>query len=785
MSADAPARPGPRTGPRAGRPAPERLARDRYAALVVGSGFGGAVCAARLAQGGIDVAVVERGRRWRPGDFPRDLSRLDDGWLWACDRGLYDARPGGDILAICAAGYGGGSLVYANVIARPSAEVFDERWPGAYTRAALDPYFDLVAHMLGVAPVQPDPASGELPPKTQLFARAAAALGAEHGFFRPNLAVTFGDPSVPVTNAFGRRQTGCSFCGECDVGCNTGAKNTLDLNYLAAAEDAGADIATMTEVVHLRRLAAGGYRVLLRELGEGHEATEREVEAERVFLCAGAIGTTELLLRCRDQYATLPDLSPALGHGYSGNGDYLGFVRDTAEPAEPSVGPTITTATVMRAAGTSRDQWFMVQDGGYSQHLARLVEGLDVARLPTEAVRGLGTAARQAIAAVRGIGAQLSTGVAGTTAGARTVVLLVMGRDRADGRMELVGPHHRLKVRWDTVLNDPLYAAERAASADTARVLGGRPLAMPTWRLFRQPVTVHNLGGSRMSTDPAAGVTDPDGEVWGYPGLYVLDGSVLPGSTGANPSMTIAAVAERCIERVVRRVGQDPHWTAPERDGLQPVAAPEDAAIEAVRVQPAVRPSPGVGLAFRERMRGNVGAPVAGRVVPQYAEVRLGVRIEDLTLFLADPLHAARLEGEVFVAGLTRAPVPVLDGSLHLLAPAEGRARTMDYLMPFTADDGRRWALRGTKEVRREGRHGPWYATTRLRTRLTAPDEVWSASTTSGLMTLGPVEVTRMLTTLRPLVRPGTQPEDRVRTFARFGTFFAREVLGATLPRRA
>lgn len=274
-------------------------------------------------------------------------------------------------LAICAAGYGGGSLVYANVIVRPPAEVFDDRWPAAYSREALDPYFDLVAHMLGVRPVQDDPATGALPPKTQLFARAAERLGASDGFFRPNLAVTFGDPTVPVTNTFGRQQTGCRFCGECDIGCNTGAKNTLDLNYLAVAETHGADVATMTEVVHIRALSSGGYRLLLRELGDGHAAVEREVEADRVFVCAGAIGTTELLLRCRDQYATLPDLPAALGHGYSGNGDYLGFARDTAEPAEPSVGPTITTATVIRAAGSGRDQWLMVQDGGYSEHLAR------------------------------------------------------------------------------------------------------------------------------------------------------------------------------------------------------------------------------------------------------------------------------------------------------------------------------------------------------------------------------------------------------------------------------
>ncbi|MFF5217695.1 NAD(P)-binding protein [Micromonospora sp. NPDC000442] len=164
----------------------EHLGRDHYEALVLGSGFGGAVAACRLAQAGIDVAIIERGRRWRPGDFPRDLSRLDAGWLWMCGHGLYDPLPLNDILAVRAAGYGGGSLVYANLAMRAPAEVFDEHWPAPYTRQLLDPYYDLASHMLDVRPVPADPRTGELPPKTRLMARAADCLGHTDGFFHPN-----------------------------------------------------------------------------------------------------------------------------------------------------------------------------------------------------------------------------------------------------------------------------------------------------------------------------------------------------------------------------------------------------------------------------------------------------------------------------------------------------------------------------------------------------------------------------------------------------------------------
>jgi cholesterol oxidase len=202
----------------------EYLDRDAFDALVIGSGFGGAVAVCRLAQAGVDVAVVERGRRWRAGSFPRNLSRLDDGWLWVCGHGLYDVKPLNDILAVQAAGYGGGSLLYANVAMRPPPEVFDKAWPRPYSRETLDPYYDLVSYMLDIRPVPRDPRTGELPPKTRFMARAAESLGQSDGFFHPNLAVTFDDTGPDQRNRFGVAQRGCQFVGECDIGCNVGAK---------------------------------------------------------------------------------------------------------------------------------------------------------------------------------------------------------------------------------------------------------------------------------------------------------------------------------------------------------------------------------------------------------------------------------------------------------------------------------------------------------------------------------------------------------------------------------
>ncbi len=228
-------------------------------------------------------------------------------------------------------------------------------------------------------------------------------LGHADGFFHPNLAVRFQDHGP---NQFGVTQGTCTFSGQCDIGCNEGAKNTLDLNYLALAEQHGATVGTLTEAVHIAR-AGDGYQVRLREYGHpgaGREGVERQVTARYVFVCAGSLGTTELLLRCRDQFRTLPDLPPALGEGYSGNGDFLSFGDGLRDLAEPSSGPTITTAALLHTGTTADEQWFVLEEGGYSEQLAKLVRGLHVSRLPAYAARLVGTGARRVLSSARDLG---------------------------------------------------------------------------------------------------------------------------------------------------------------------------------------------------------------------------------------------------------------------------------------------------------------------------------------------------------------------------------------------
>jgi cholesterol oxidase len=179
--------------------------------------------------------------------------------------------------------------VYANVFARPSDETFRPYWPDSYSRATLDRYFDLAAHMLDVGPIQVDPATGDVPVRTRAMEDLVERMDQAAGTVRPSLAVRFSaDPNVPLANRHGVLQHGCTFVGECVIGCNQGAKNSLDYNYLAVAERAGAVGLTGAEVLRIEP-SEGGYRVTYRDHAEG--GIDRVLSGHSLFLAAGAVAT--------------------------------------------------------------------------------------------------------------------------------------------------------------------------------------------------------------------------------------------------------------------------------------------------------------------------------------------------------------------------------------------------------------------------------------------------------------------------------------------------------------
>jgi cholesterol oxidase len=786
------------------------LNKPRYDAIVIGTGFGGAVSACRLSQAGFKVGILERGKRYRMGEFPRnfhDPSGLKD-WLWEPDAederkfGLIEIKPISEMQIAQCAGFGGGSLIYANVHLRPPADAFAQGWPAEYSRAVLDPYYDLVAYMLDIKPIteskhrkvpgsapldhQMEPADDGRPPKTRAMAEVAEALGRGAQFCYPNLALDFGEPGVVHKNKFGVDQKGCVYCGECDIGCNYHAKNTLDLNYLAVAESRGADVSELSEAVKIEPLTGGGYRVTYRD--HALDGLERTVEATNIFLCAGSVNSTELLLRCRDQYKTLPNLSGRLGDRYSGNGDFLAFVFNTARSQEPWNGPTITTGVVVdQPVGTGADTqrvWFILEDGGHPPQIAHFLQALnpryDLLRNTGIILEGdfkawLAQTARDWMQQVANVGQDVA-------------VFLLMGRDKSRGRIRLHPATCGTFIDWDVRPNLALYDTEEQVLNDVAKALGGSLALNPAWRLLHLPVSVHNLGGCTMADSADDGVTRPTGEVYNYDGLFVLDGAVLPESTGVNPSSTIAAVAERNIEKFIRRRHAD--WKPDERDAADALARSQDPnrrdPMHSISIPPGgTKPadSPLVGLDFTETMKGFLqpgfmpadnyaGAEKAAKMSNHVAQFTVTIAITNLDEFLQERGHTGIVNGRVYVEGFTDADgAPVNAGVFNLFVQTDQPdTRQMLYALPFLGKDGLPYLLDGFKEVTHRAGFDVWAATTTLYTVLRAGHSHDGAVVATGIIRLHLPDFLKQLTTFR--VRGTTDPLRQLQALGKFGEMF-------------
>jgi cholesterol oxidase len=339
--------------------------KDTYDVVVIGSGFGGAVTACRLAQAGHSVCILEKGGWWDKTAFPRSAGELADRMLWRGERstGLIEYRSLGSMSVVQGAGVGGGSLPYFNVHLRPAREVFQhERWPSKLSRKGLDPYYDLGQDMLGARPLCP-PDGYELPTRTKAFLDAAARAGATHKPDLVDLAVHTGPPHRNPHG--GGLQQPCEYCGNCLLGCHVNAKNTLDLTYLSVARRHQAEIFAHHEVTSIVPIAEEQYEVhFVRTEPPGEPDEPGVVVGRTVVLAAGALGTIERLLRCRDVHESLPHNPDVLGVGFSGNGCLLfAGAWETPERIHPGRGPSVTAV----ADFSTHQHRITIQDLGFPE----------------------------------------------------------------------------------------------------------------------------------------------------------------------------------------------------------------------------------------------------------------------------------------------------------------------------------------------------------------------------------------------------------------------------------
>jgi cholesterol oxidase len=526
--------------------------QPHYDAVVVGSGYGGGVAASRLARAGQRVAVLERGREFLTGDFPtrfpdlrKEMQLSDRRVRMGSPTGLFDVRLGEDMHVLVGCGLGGGSLINAGVTLRPDPRVFrDTVWPQEIAHdGLLEEGFEQALQWIRPAR---DPRASE---RTKYRALQACGTALGQQTVAAPVAVTF----APTVNAAGIVQAACTGCGDCCSGCNVGAKNTVALSYIPDAARHGAEIFTHAMVRSLSKASAGGWHIHIERLDEVGEALS--LGADRVVLAAGTLGSTEILLRSRERGLALSD---RLGERFSANGDIIAFGYGARVPVNAigvGVPPKIEGLDVGACVSGQIElvdehdvaKSLTVQEGVMPSVLAPI---LPVLFMPNGRLIG----------ALKGL---ISGVYKGPFTGLQT--FFAVSHDNSAGRLVLEDGN--LALVWPAAKDEPVYARIDAALRALVEQAGGAYVKNPLAGTLvgHKPATAHPLGGCCLGHDRSTGVVDHAGRAFDtrpgagprevHHGLLVVDGATVPRSLGANPLLTITALAERAMLLLARDRG--------------------------------------------------------------------------------------------------------------------------------------------------------------------------------------------------------------------------------------
>jgi cholesterol oxidase len=777
--------------------------RPFYDAVVIGSGYGGAIAASTLARAQRSdgskpsVCLLERGREFPVGTFPKTMGEAAGefqlnagGEQHGKQDALYWFHAGMDAAVFHGCGLGGTSLINAGVALRPEPRVFeDPRWPRDFVRDrdGLEGGFQHAIAMLRPAAY---PGSPTLP-KDNALQSSAERLGTADEIYAPPISVTFEELPEGM-NHVGVAQKPCNGCGECIAGCNVGAKNTLAMNYLPDARNHGAEIFCRARVTRLQR-AERGWRIYYQPVHHERDAflgEELFVSAGIVILAAGVVGSSEILLRSK--YAGL-GASDRIGQQISGNGDLLGFAvggpdsvnavgtnKPGADLSSPP-GPCITLV-VDRRARLPLANAHVLQNGVIPGPLAAFMPALfgAFAGAPHGAPGKPWERLRSAIAGAAAEAVERPHAIANTQ------TLLAMSHDDRPGTLSLEGEHAHLT--W-TVANGSASSLHeelaRAVSATGARYVA----ASPTERPFPYQVTVHPLGGCAMSDDARTGVTNHKGQVFSdshgsdvYRSLYVIDGSVVPCSLGVNPYLTIAAIAERNVHLLARDHGF--RTDAPRgREKARFAGAPDRE--DALHVQFTEKISGYCSLHALD-VNDHERAAKSGEREQNPCELVVTVASDDVREMARDPEHFARITGTVTLPALSRAPMTIVDGRFNLFRhTGDAQAlKHMCYRLTFESEEGATFHLDGFKRL--GGRHAMqiWRDTTKLYVAIHEGTNPSGRKLAQGILYITPAAFTTELLKMKATDARGRAS---LRAMATYGWLFASGLwkMYDLLPRRS
>lgn len=525
--------------------------------VIIGSGFGGSVSAMRLAENGQRVLVLERGKRWHDEDFPKTNWNIRK-YVWMpilrCF-GIQQISLLNDVMVLHGSGVGGGSLVFAGVLMEPSDELFNTPgWRDLQDwKTILQPHYETAKCMLGMA------SNPYVTPADMVLREIATELGREDTFQPTPVAVYFGEPGKTVSDPFfggdGPSRAGCIQCGGCMVGCRHNAKNTLVKNYLYFAENYGAEVYAEAEVTDIRPLPpeqADGARyevVYKRSTGFYGSRKRLTVRSRHVIISAGALGTMRLLYRCRDITRSLPNISNCLGEQVRTNSETIPGSTSRSRTTDYSTGIAITSI-------------FKVDDVTHVEPV-RYPDGSSFIRLlAIPMIEGSGGLLKRAFKTVQhGLRHPIDFIYAKFLArwARYSTILLIMQTEDNMMRMRL-GRNLFTLFRRDLVsevpsgqkISPPAELSQGITRRYAAKTNGIPQDSIPE-TLLNIPSTAHILGGCPMGRSDQDGVVDVNCEVFNYPGLYVVDGSIMPANPGVNPSLTITALAEYAMSQMLTK----------------------------------------------------------------------------------------------------------------------------------------------------------------------------------------------------------------------------------------